>query len=141
MIDRWVVTIPDIAALSIGDVFVCTAESIHLCNKLSLIKARNRPWLAFLAFIVDRDRKNSKALVYSLAPFLAIPAITMKAGYSQIASNKILLSPSDTPGYTHAANLTYDSARRTSELLTVNHSIYHTRWNAGFHSKLAGSNR
>lgn len=47
------------------------------------------------------------------------------------------LSPSATPGYTHANGLTGESAKKASELLTFNHALYHTRWSAlGFHSKL-----
>ena len=50
------------------------------------------------------------------------------------AVTTIQLSPTATPGYVHAAKLTEASARRTSELLTLNHSLFHTRWKASFHS-------
>lgn len=43
-------------------------------------------------------------------------------------SDKIKLSVTDTPGYTHAEGLTEDSASLASELLTINHNLYHTRW-------------
>ncbi|KAF2800324.1 hypothetical protein K505DRAFT_370324 [Melanomma pulvis-pyrius CBS 109.77] len=47
------------------------------------------------------------------------------------------LSPSSTPGYTHANGLTGESAKKASELLTVNHALYHTRWSAlGFHNQI-----
>lgn len=52
-------------------------------------------------------------------------------------ATRIELSPSATPGCTHANGLTGESAKKASELLTVNHTLYHTRWSAlGFHSKL-----
>jgi hypothetical protein len=49
--------------------------------------------------------------------------------------DSIVLLPDKTPGWTHADKLTLESAKLASELLTINHSFYHTRWNAGFHSR------
>jgi hypothetical protein len=55
---------------------------------------------------------------------------------SEIATpNKVILTPSSTPGFTHAENLSVESANLTSELLTINHDRYHTRWKATLHSK------
>lgn len=51
------------------------------------------------------------------------------------AATAVHLSPKTTPGYTHVGGLTDESAKKTSELLTVNHKLYHTRWNLTFHSK------
>ncbi|PPJ51019.1 hypothetical protein CBER1_07835 [Cercospora berteroae] len=44
------------------------------------------------------------------------------------------MTTKDTPGYTYAEGLTEGSARLTSELLTLNHDLFHTRWNADFHN-------
>ncbi|KAI0199064.1 hypothetical protein F4808DRAFT_471969 [Astrocystis sublimbata] len=60
----------------------------------------------------------------------------MTANVSQLVSGKIQLSPWATPGYTHAVSLTQESADRTSELLTINHTLYHTRWKATFHNHI-----
>jgi len=49
----------------------------------------------------------------------------------------IRLTVDGTPGDTHAKNLTEESAKLTSELLTLNHEIYHTRFNGGLHSMMA----
>jgi hypothetical protein len=65
----------------------------------------------------------------------ATTACDMKANGHQLKSKTIQLSPGSTPGYTHAANLTEESAKRASELLTVNHDLYNTRFNGGLHSK------
>ena len=51
------------------------------------------------------------------------------------AISQVELSATDTPGYIHAADLKENSAKRASELLTANHALYHTRFNAGFHSR------
>jgi hypothetical protein len=61
---------------------------------------------------------------------------------SHPAATRIELSPSISPGHTHADNLTIESAKKASELLTLNHTLYHTRWKATFHStktKLQGN--
>ncbi|CAI7591636.1 unnamed protein product [Penicillium glandicola] len=52
------------------------------------------------------------------------------------APGAIQLTVNDTPGYTHAAGLTNESAVKTSELLSVNHTLYHTRFNGGFHNHI-----
>ncbi|KAL2191201.1 hypothetical protein L209DRAFT_40626 [Thermothelomyces heterothallicus CBS 203.75] len=48
----------------------------------------------------------------------------------------IRLSPTSTPGFTHAPALTEESAKKTSELLTKNHDLYHTRFNGGLHNHI-----
>ncbi|KAK4243432.1 hypothetical protein C7999DRAFT_44757 [Corynascus novoguineensis] len=48
----------------------------------------------------------------------------------------IRLSPVLTPGFTHAPDLTEKSAKKTSELLTKNHDLYHTRFNGGLHNHI-----
>ncbi|CAK3875106.1 Hypothetical predicted protein [Lecanosticta acicola] len=60
-----------------------------------------------------------------------------KDNYPRTAANTVELSPDRTPGYAHAEGLTEASARKTSELLTVNHDLYHNRWNAGLHNHIA----
>lgn len=50
--------------------------------------------------------------------------------------DKIQLTVKDTPGYTHAEGLSEETAKLTSELLTINHDLYHNRWNAGFHNHI-----
>ncbi|RDW58255.1 oxidoreductase AflY [Coleophoma cylindrospora] len=57
----------------------------------------------------------------------------MAANISQAALNGIQLSPDNSPGYIHAGGLTEESASKTSELLTINHTAYHTRWKQTFH--------
>jgi oxidoreductase AflY len=52
----------------------------------------------------------------------------------QVVTKTIQLTTDGTPGYTHVADLTEESAKKASELLTINHNLYHTRFNAGFHS-------
>jgi hypothetical protein len=52
----------------------------------------------------------------------------------QTATTTIQLTIDGAKGYTHAAGLTEESAKKVSELLTINHTLYHTRFNAGFHS-------
>ena len=52
----------------------------------------------------------------------------------QTATTTIQLTTHGTKGYTHAEGLTEESAKKVSELLTINHTLYHTRFNAGFHS-------
>lgn len=65
-----------------------------------------------------------------------ISRFNMKADYSPTTALKtVQLSPGENPGYTHAKCLTDVSANRTSELLTINHTLYHTRWKQTFHSK------
>ena len=59
----------------------------------------------------------------------------MKSNGVQSASSVIDLSPKFTPGYTHAEGLKEESASKASELLTRNHSLYHFRFNGGFHSR------
>ena len=52
-------------------------------------------------------------------------------------SFQVILAPSSTHGIAHADELTPESATKTSELLTLNHEKYHTRWSPlGFHSEL-----
>ncbi|KAM0795828.1 hypothetical protein BDR22DRAFT_882871 [Usnea florida] len=58
----------------------------------------------------------------------------MKMKCPQTVSNKIQLSTSATPGYVHTEILTQESAGRACELLTINHTLYHTRFNEGFHN-------
>ncbi len=58
-------------------------------------------------------------------------------GDAQPDVKTIRLSPASTPGYTHAPGLTEESAKRASELLTLNHDLYHTRFNGGLHSKIS----
>ncbi|KUI67496.1 Oxidoreductase AflY [Cytospora mali] len=53
---------------------------------------------------------------------------------SQISATKIQLSSTDTPGYTHVQGLTSESAEVTSNILTENHELYHTRWKQTFHN-------
>ncbi|KAK4147652.1 uncharacterized protein C8A04DRAFT_33805 [Dichotomopilus funicola] len=53
------------------------------------------------------------------------------------AATTVHLSPRTSPGYTHVAGLTDECAKKTSELLTVNHKLYHTRWNLTFHNHIA----
>ena len=65
----------------------------------------------------------------------------MKANGVHDASSIIQLSPGATPGYTHAEGLTEESASKASELLTLNHSLYHFRFNGGFHSRLERTSR
>ncbi|KAJ5698626.1 hypothetical protein N7462_000631 [Penicillium macrosclerotiorum] len=48
----------------------------------------------------------------------------------------VQLTADGTSGYTHAAGLTKESAAKASELLTINHTLYHTRFNAGFHNHI-----
>ncbi|RAL16799.1 questin oxidase family protein [Aspergillus homomorphus CBS 101889] len=48
----------------------------------------------------------------------------------------IVLTPETTPGHVHAPNLTSESATLTSQLLTLNHKLYHTRWQDTFHNHL-----
>lgn len=53
------------------------------------------------------------------------------------SATHVELSPSTTPGYTHIDGLTTECAKKASDLLTVNHGLYHTRWSElGFHSKI-----
>ncbi|KAL4898268.1 hypothetical protein BDV59DRAFT_197200 [Aspergillus ambiguus] len=61
----------------------------------------------------------------------------MTVDHSYSATKSIQLTPSGTPGHTHAAGLTAESAKKASELLTINHNLYHTRFNAGFHNHIA----
>lgn len=49
--------------------------------------------------------------------------------------DSVELSVFATPGAVHAEGLTEASAKKTSELLTINHALYHTRWKATFHSR------
>ncbi|KAF2475849.1 uncharacterized protein BDR25DRAFT_379416 [Lindgomyces ingoldianus] len=58
----------------------------------------------------------------------------MASDHPSVTATNVELSPSATPGYTHANGLTGESAKKASELLTANHALYHTRWSAlGFH--------
>lgn len=59
----------------------------------------------------------------------------MKSNCTQTASNIIQVSADASPGYTNAGALTGKSANKVSELLTINHALYHTRFNGGFHSR------
>ncbi len=60
----------------------------------------------------------------------------MKVNGTHTATNSIHVSADAAPGYTHAEGLTDESASRASELLTINHGLYHTRFNGGLHSTL-----
>ena len=60
----------------------------------------------------------------------------MKVNSTHTVTNSIHVSTDATPGYTHAEGLTAESASRVSELLTINHGLYHTRFNGGLHSML-----
>ncbi|KAI1456592.1 hypothetical protein F4805DRAFT_431801 [Annulohypoxylon moriforme] len=60
----------------------------------------------------------------------------METNDPRLTSTSVQLSPSGTPGYTHAKALTEESAKRTSSLLTLNHSLYHTVWKASFHNHI-----
>ncbi|GAB1312818.1 Oxidoreductase AflY [Madurella fahalii] len=64
-----------------------------------------------------------------------LPAMK-KNGHQQLDVKTIQLFPSSTPGYTHAPGLTEESAKRASELLTINHDLYHTRFNGGLHNHI-----
>ncbi|KAF2204078.1 hypothetical protein GQ43DRAFT_438277 [Delitschia confertaspora ATCC 74209] len=46
------------------------------------------------------------------------------------------LNPDTTPGFTHAPILTSEGAKLASELLTINHASYHSRWKGTFHNHL-----
>ncbi|KAI7974931.1 hypothetical protein EIK77_001684 [Talaromyces pinophilus] len=54
----------------------------------------------------------------------------------QTATTTIQLTTHGTKGFTHAEGLTEESAKKVSELLTINHTLYHTRFNAGFHNHI-----
>ncbi|GAB7350130.1 hypothetical protein MBLNU459_g0803t1 [Dothideomycetes sp. NU459] len=56
---------------------------------------------------------------------------------TDIAPGEIHLSVDASPGYTHADDLSNDSASKASELLTLNHTLYNTRFNGGFHNHIA----
>ncbi|OCK72798.1 hypothetical protein K432DRAFT_430891 [Lepidopterella palustris CBS 459.81] len=60
----------------------------------------------------------------------------MDANSAQAAAKTIQLSPHATPGYIHAEGLTEESAKITSELLTINHALYHTRWKDTLHNHI-----
>ncbi|KAI1667291.1 Oxidoreductase AflY [Pyrenophora tritici-repentis] len=60
----------------------------------------------------------------------------MTAKFSHVASNKVQLSPTTTPGFVHTDGLTEESTKKTSDLLTINHEAYHTRWKATFHNHI-----
>ncbi|KAK4240294.1 hypothetical protein C8A03DRAFT_31597 [Achaetomium macrosporum] len=52
------------------------------------------------------------------------------------STKTVQLSPSATPGYTHAGPQTEESAKKASELLTANHALYHARWSHTFHNHI-----
>ncbi|KAF1952597.1 hypothetical protein CC80DRAFT_596415 [Byssothecium circinans] len=60
----------------------------------------------------------------------------MATNHSEADPTLVQLSTATTPGHTHVGNLTEASAKKASELLTVNHSSYHTRWKGTFHNHL-----
>lgn len=62
--------------------------------------------------------------------------MNMKNGNAHPDVKTIRLSPTTSPGYTHAPGLTEESAKRASDLLTLNHDLYHTRFNGGLHSEI-----
>lgn len=53
----------------------------------------------------------------------------------------VVLSPESTPGQVHVQNLTKESAKLVSELLTQNHTLYKTRWKDTLHSMLEPADR
>ncbi|KAK0610577.1 hypothetical protein B0T17DRAFT_500544 [Bombardia bombarda] len=53
------------------------------------------------------------------------------------SAGTVYLSPETTPGFVHVDGLTQDSADKASELLTLNHELYHTRWNGIFHNHMS----
>ncbi|KAF2256105.1 hypothetical protein BU26DRAFT_573978 [Trematosphaeria pertusa] len=60
----------------------------------------------------------------------------MATNTAHASSTHVQLSPSTTPGYTHADGLTAESAKKASDLLTINHAAYHTRWKGTFHNHI-----
>ncbi|KAG6995600.1 cytochrome P450 monooxygenase [Physcia stellaris] len=60
----------------------------------------------------------------------------MRPNDQQGASGNVQLSVALTPGRTHAQGLAEKSASRASELLNLNHNLYHTRFNGGFHNHI-----
>ncbi|KAK8055194.1 hypothetical protein PG993_000421 [Apiospora rasikravindrae] len=49
---------------------------------------------------------------------------------------EVQLSPWKSPGHVHFGKLTVESAQKASQLLTINHTGFHTRWKSTFHSTL-----
>lgn len=70
-----------------------------------------------------------------MAPLKA-NTLEMKVNGADTVTNSIHVSTDAAPGYTHAEGLTTESASKASELLTINHGLYHTRFNGGLHSML-----
>lgn len=55
--------------------------------------------------------------------------------WSLVPPTRVQLSTHGTPGHVHVQSRTVESADITSDLLTINHANYHTRWKQTFHSK------